>query len=164
MPPDFADNLIGLLPNLRRYGLSLSRKADIADDLVQITVERALSNWTSFDAQTRLEPWLFRIMRNAFIDMTRRDRTRGTGVDVTEQPEVLAHDPAAGIEARMMLQTVEQAMETLPDAQREVLHLVCVADLSYAEAAQLLGVPVGTVMSRLSRARIALAEKLGINS
>lgn len=162
MPPDLADELVRLLPHLRRYGLSLARRPDIADDLVQITVERALAGWQGFDRNTRLEPWLFRILRNAFIDMTRRARTQGTGIEVSEAPEILPHDPAPAMEARLMLQSAQAAMTTLPDEQREVLHLVCVAELSYAEAADLLGIPKGTVMSRLSRARLALAEKLGI--
>lgn len=163
MPPGFTDDLIRFLPHLRRYGLSLARRADVADDLVQITAERALANWQSFDPATRIQPWLFRIMRNAFIDMTRRDRTRGIGVEISETPEILPHDPQAAIEARLMLQSAQAAMETLPEDQREVIHLVCVAEMSYAEAAGVLGIPKGTVMSRLSRGRLALAEKLGIN-
>lgn len=162
MDPAFGEALIGLLPNLRRYALSLSRRADIADDLVQITVERALANHASFDTSTRLEPWLFRILRNAFIDMTRRTRTQGTQVDVFEMPDVISTDGAAVVETRLMLQSATAAMETLPPEQRDVLHLVCIEDLSYAEAAEVLDIPKGTVMSRLSRARLALAEKLGI--
>lgn len=163
MHPGFADDLIRLLPHLRRYGLSLARRGDVAEELVQITAERALAGWQGFDPATRLEPWLFRIMRNAFIDMTRRDRTRGIGVDVSESPELLPHDAQAGIEARLMLQSSQAAMQTLPADQREVLYLVCVAEMSYAEAADVLGIPKGTVMSRLARARVALAERLGIN-
>lgn len=77
-------------------------------------------------------------------------------------PEALATDPAPQIEARLMLQDVEAAMATLPPEQREVLHLTCVEELTYAEAARVLEIPTGTVMSRLSRARLALADKLGI--
>lgn len=163
MDQGFTDNLIALLPNLRRFALSLCRRPDLADDLTQITVEKALANHASFDPSTRLEPWLFRIMRNAFIDMTRRARTQGTGVDVSESPEILPHDPSAGLEARLMLNAVMAAMETLSDEQREVIHLVCVEELSYAETAEILGIPKGTVMSRLSRARVALGERMGIN-
>ena len=162
MEQSFTDKLISLLPNLRRFALSLCRRPDLADDLTQITVEKALANHASFDPSTRMEPWLFRIMRNAFIDMTRRARTQGTGVDVSETPEILPHDPSAGLEARLMLDTVRAAMATLPEEQREVIHLVCVEDLSYAETAEILGIPKGTVMSRLSRARAALSEKVGI--
>ncbi|MDO5529080.1 MAG: sigma-70 family RNA polymerase sigma factor [Paracoccus sp. (in: a-proteobacteria)] len=163
MDKGFADDLIRLLPNLRRFAMSLCRRADLAEDLTQITVERALANHAAFDRATRLEPWLFRIMRNAFIDQTRRDRTRGQGVDVTESPEILPHDPGAQLEARLMLGRVREVMDVLPAEQREVLHLVCIEELSYAETAELLGIPKGTVMSRLARGRIALAERLGIN-
>ncbi|MBK4214977.1 RNA polymerase sigma factor [Paracoccus caeni] len=162
MTPAFGEALIALLPNLRRYAMSLSRRADIADDLVQITVERALTNHASFDPSTRLEPWLFRILRNAFIDMTRRNRTQGTQLDVFEMPEVISTDGEAVIQSRLMLQSTVEAMEALPAEQRDVLHLVCIEELSYAEAAEVLDIPKGTVMSRLSRARLALAEKLGI--
>ena len=75
MDAAFGEALIALLPNLRRFALSLSRKPDLADDLVQITVERAIAGQAGFDRQARLEPWLFRIMRNAWIDMTRRQRS-----------------------------------------------------------------------------------------
>ena len=162
MDAAFGEALIVLLPNLRRFALSLSRKPDLADDLVQITVERAIAGQAGFDRQARLEPWLFRIMRNAWIDMTRRQRSAGTQVDVFDMPEALPTDPGPGIEARLMLQSVQEAMQDLPEEQREVLHLVCVEDMSYAEAAEILAIPKGTVMSRLSRARLALADRLGI--
>lgn len=162
MDAAFGEALIGRLPALRRYALSLARRGDIADDLVQITVERAIISAASYDPSSRLDPWLFRILRNAFIDMTRRQRTQGTEVDVFEMPEALPTDPQGQIEARLMLRATEAAMADLPSEQREVLDLVCVHELSYAEAAGILGIPAGTVMSRLSRARLALAEKLGI--
>lgn len=163
MTPAFGEELVGLLPNLRRYGLSLSRRADIADDLVQITVERALNSYASYDPLQRLEPWLFRIMRNAWIDMTRRDKTAGVQIDVHELPEALPTDPGKSIEARLMLESVDKAMSELPEDQRDVLRLVCIEELSYAEAADVLEIPKGTVMSRLSRGRSAILQKLGIN-
>jgi RNA polymerase sigma-70 factor (ECF subfamily) len=162
MDAEFGEALIALLPNLRRYALSLARRPDVADDLVQITVERAIAGHAGFDRQARLEPWLFRIMRNAFIDMTRRTRSAGVHVDVFEMPEALPTDPGPATEARLMLQSVEAAMTNLPAEQAEVLHLVCGEEMTYAETAAVLGIPTGTVMSRLSRARLALAEKLGI--
>lgn len=162
MDAAFSEGLISLLPNLRRYALSLARRGDVADDLVQITVERALANHASYDPASRLEPWLFRILRNAFIDMTRRTKTAGTQLDVFEMPEIVSIDGETVVEARLMLQATTEAMETLPPEQRDILHLICIEELSYAEAAEVLDVPKGTVMSRLSRARLALAEKLGI--
>lgn len=162
MDAAFGESLIALLPNLRRFALSLCRRPDLADDLVQTTVERAIANAAGFDASQRLEPWLFRILRNAWIDHTRRQKTTGTQIDVHDMPEAVPTDPAPGLEARMMLHAVEAAMATLPLEQREILHLVCIAEMSYAETSQTLGIPIGTVMSRLSRARLALSDKLGI--
>jgi RNA polymerase sigma-70 factor (ECF subfamily) len=162
MAADFEADLLARLPVLRRFALSLCRNPDTADDLVQITVEKAILGRAGFDPATRLDAWLFRILRNAWIDMTRRHRTRGTEIDVGDIPEVATVDGRRLTEARLMLDAAARALESLPVEQREVLILVCYEELSYAEAAQVLGIPVGTVMSRLSRGRIALAEKLGM--
>ncbi|MFP1643252.1 RNA polymerase sigma factor [Pontitalea aquivivens] len=162
MGDSFETELIALLPNLRRFALSLCRRGDLADDLVQITVEKALAARDRRGPDLRLDAWTFRILRNAWIDMTRRNRTRGTEVDVADTPESATVDGADVTESRLMLGATEAAMAELPAGQREVLLLVAYEDLSYAEAAEVLGVPKGTVMSRLARARAALAEKLGI--
>lgn len=163
MADTFADDLIALLPNLRRYALSLCRNGDTADDLVQSTVERALAARDRHDPATRLDAWLFRILRNAFIDMTRRTKTRGINVDIADMPEASIVDGPAVTEARLMLSAAEAAIEALPVDQREVMLLICIEEMTYAEAASVLGIPVGTVMSRLARARIAVANRLGIN-
>lgn len=162
MPQSFDDAIIAALPALRRFSLSLCRRGDLADDLVQITAERAFRARGSYDPATRIEAWLFRILRNAWIDMTRRDRTRGSEVDIFDAPEAATVDGTRLTDARLMLDATERALATLSDDQREVIILVCYEELSYAEAAEVLDVPRGTVMSRLSRARLALAEKLGI--
>lgn len=162
MDAAFGEALIRLLPNLRRYALSLARRPDLADDLVQTTVERAIRASASYDPASRLEPWLFRITLNAFIDLTRRQRTEGVQVDVFDMPEALPDDGDRAVEARLMLRATQEAMKTLPPEQAEILHLICVEELSYAEAAEVLDIPRGTVMSRLSRARLALADRLGI--
>lgn len=163
MNDPFERDLLTALPALRRYALSLARRGDVADDLVQTCVERALASRDSFDPSGKLDPWLFRILRNLWLDMTRRTATRGIELDVTETPEAAIHDGPRETEALLMLRKTEAAMATLPDDQREVMHLVCFEELSYAETAETLGIPKGTVMSRLARARIALAENLGIN-
>ncbi|WP_234854033.1 RNA polymerase sigma factor [Paracoccus everestensis] len=162
MDAAFGEALIRLLPNLRRYAMSLARRADLADDLVQTTVERAIRASASYDPAARLEPWLFRITRNAFIDVTRRQRTQGVEVDVFDIPEALPDDNDRAIEARLMLRATQDAMKSLPPEQAEILHLICIEELSYAEAAAVLDIPKGTVMSRLSRARLALSDRLGI--
>lgn len=162
MQDRFEQDLVEALPKLRRFALSLCRRGDVADDLVQTTVERAVAGRARFDPATRLEPWLFRILRNAWIDQTRRSATRGTEIDVNDALEAAIVDGPRQTEARLMLQRTEEAMATLPDEQREVIVLVCFEEMSYAEAADILGIPKGTVMSRLARGRAALAERMGI--
>lgn len=162
MNDQFETDLVAALPALRRYALSLCRRPDVADDLVQTCVERAIAARGAYDPASKLDPWLFRILRNAWLDIARRQRTRGTEIDVTEMPEAAIHDGDRVTEAVLMLRKTEAAMATLPEDQREILHLVCFEELSYAEAAEVLGIPKGTVMSRLARARIALAEIMGI--
>ncbi len=159
----FSDELIALLPNLRRFALSLCRRGDVADDLVQITAERAFAARDRFDPATRMDAWLFRILRNAWIDHARRVTTQGVTVDIADAPDAAVVDGVRDVEAVLTLRKAEAAMAELPDDQREVMMLVCVDELSYREAAEVIGVPIGTVMSRLARARLAVAAKLGLN-
>jgi RNA polymerase sigma-70 factor (ECF subfamily) len=158
----FSTDLIALLPNLRRFALSLCRRSDLADDLVQTTAERAFAARDQFDPATRMDAWLFRILRNAWLDTTRRQQTRGTEVDIADAPEARVTDGVVETENRLMLQSVEAAMADLPQDQREVMMMICVEELSYKEAAEVLDIPIGTVMSRLARARLAIAAALGI--
>ena len=162
MSDRFSDDLIALLPNLRRFALSLCRRSDVADDLVQITAERAFAARDRFDPTTRLDAWLFRILRNAWIDHARRVNTQGVTVDIADAPDAAVVDGVRDIEAVLTLRKAEAAMADLPEDQREVMMLVCVDELSYREAAEVIGVPIGTVMSRLARARLAVAAKMGI--
>ena len=163
MTTDFEKSLIAALPKLRRYALSKCRSPDLADDLVQITVERAVAARERFSPDTSMGAWLFRILRNAWIDQTRRSATRGTELDVSEMPEAAVYDGERALEATLMLRKTEAALLELSADQQDVLRLVCMEELSYAEAAEVLGIPKGTVMSRLARARMSLAEKLGIS-
>ncbi len=139
-----------LIPALRRYAYALVRDHAAADDLVQDTLERALSRWTSRRPDGELRAWLFAILRNLHIDAHRQARRRGVQVEIDEvdHGETAAHQEAA-LEARDVLATLEQ----LPEEQKSLLLLIGVEDFSYDEAARILGVPIGTVMSRLSRAR-----------
>ena len=162
MSDKFTEDLIALLPNLRRFALSLCRRADVADDLVQITAERAFAAKDRFDPATRLDAWLFRILRNAWIDQTRRTKTQGTTVDIDDAPDAATVDGRKVTETSLMLTAAEKAMAELPEDQREVMLLICVEELSYKEAAEVLGIPIGTIMSRLARARLAISEKMGI--
>lgn len=151
------------MPNLRRFAISLCRSRDIADDLVQVTVEKAFAAQASFDPATRMDAWLFRILRNAWIDMTRRRKTQGTQIDIDDVPDAQTVDGEKTVETAMMLKSTQVAIGELPEEQREVMLLICVEEMSYKEASEVLSIPIGTVMSRLARARIAIAEKLGIN-
>lgn len=162
MSDRFSQDLIDFLPNLRRFAISLCRSRDLADDLVQITAERAFAARDRFDPATRLDAWLFRIMRNAWIDMIRRKKNQGTQIDIDDAPDAAVVDGTRVVEATLMLGSAQKAMAELPSEQREVMILICVEELSYKEAAAVLDAPIGTIMSRLSRARMAIAEKLGI--
>ncbi|MGX0975777.1 RNA polymerase sigma-70 factor (ECF subfamily) [Roseovarius sp. MBR-51] len=164
MSDKFTEDVVALLPALKRFALSLCRRGDLADDLVQITAERAFRARDRFDTATHLQAWLFRILRNAWIDTLRRDATRGETVDIHESPQPDPIDSAAQTDDRLTLNAVRIAMADLPEDQRMVMHLVCIEGLSYAETAATLDIPQGTVMSRLSRARLALAKAVGIDS
>lgn len=164
MQDDIRDEMIRLLPRLRAFARSLTHSADTADDLVQQCCEKALRRIASFQPGTRLDVWLFRILRNSWIDSLRAQRTTITLDDLaSDGVELMGEDGRRTVEARLQLSAVERAMAVLPQDQQDVLTAVCVAGLGYREAADLLGLPQGTVMSRLSRARQALHQALNTN-
>lgn len=154
---DIDDQLRELLPRLRRFARWLTRDASSADDLVQSTLERALSRWDSRRDETALRPWVFAIAYRQFLDGKRRARRYASVLELFRSgPE--AEQPS--VEREVIAQSTVQALECLPDEQRHLLLWVSVEGLSYREVANLLEVPIGTVMSRLSRARAAL-RRLG---
>jgi RNA polymerase sigma-70 factor (ECF subfamily) len=157
-PTDLTDKIIALLPRLRRFALTLARHQDDADDLVQTTVEKALSRLDSWKEDTRLDSWMFKIMQNFWIDQTRARRTRGTEAPDYDFDAAPGADGRVVMDARLALREALDAAMRLPEDQRAVLLLVVVEGFSYREAAEVLQVPLGTVMSRLSRARLALEE------
>jgi RNA polymerase sigma-70 factor (ECF subfamily) len=140
------------LPRLRRYARALTGDRFAADDLVQDTVERALSRATLWRPGSKLDSWLLTIMHNLFVNGVRSAASRltvgGAEEDFDRHPGAPA-DPAA----RLDIRDLDAALAKLPPEQREVLLLIALEDCSYSEAASILGIPVGTVMSRLSRAR-----------
>lgn len=163
MASDFAQSLIVLLPRLRRFGLALTGSADAADDLVQAACERALRRRQDFLPGTRLDSWMFRIMQNLWIDNRRQHARRGGQPDDDETLAGLpGSDGRRATESAITLSRVLAAMDHLPDDQRAVLVAVCVEGLCYADAAALLDIPIGTVMSRLFRARRALSQTLDL--
>ena len=154
-----SDQLIAVLPRLRRFARGLTGSAADADDLVQAACERALTRAHQFQEGTRFDSWMFRIVQTIWIDQLRsRDIRRE---DAEEQGmHVGTDEPERRVEARLALQEVRIALKDLPPEQRTALLLVTVDGLSYKEAAEVAEVPVGTIMSRLARARIALQAKL----
>ena len=156
------DQLVAFLPNLRRFAISLCGSRDVADDLVQAACERALASAERFEPGTRFDAWMFRILRNLWIDVVRRRKTAGVQEDMSEREDIAGASGEREVEARMTLRSVGEAITELPDEQREVLLLVCIEELSYRETADVLDIPIGTVMSRLARARKNLALSAGI--
>lgn len=152
--------MIQMLPRLRAFARSLTRAQDTADDLVQVTCEKALRNLSGYVPGTRLDSWLFRIMRNAWIDQI-RSRRDTTSIDAMEDGFDLPGEDGRQItENRLHLAQVRRVIDALPEEQRAVMLLICVEGMRYREAAAALDIPEGTVMSRLNRARLALAAAL----
>lgn len=158
---ELRQGLTDLLPRLRRLARALTGHASDADDLVQIALERALARAAQWRPDTRLDAWVFGIIRHAWLDELRA-RSRRSRVFA---PEALGETVGeAAIDRHADAMSVATAMATLSDEQREVVALVLVEGLSYRETADLLGVPVGTVTSRLARGRQTLQHLLGEGS
>jgi len=147
-----------LIPALRRYARALVRDHATADDLVQDCLERAVSGWHQ---RREADPrsWLFTILHNLAINLFRQSKTRGTHVTIDETNQDDFGQEAVQ-EQTLMYKDVLDKLAKLPEDQRAVLLLVAVEDLSYADAAKVLNIPVGTVMSRLSRARERLQQEI----
>ena len=150
----------GLEPSLARlwrYALVLSRARDAADDLVQATCLRAIERADQFVPGTRVDRWLFAILRSIWLNELRSQRMREGGGFVAAE-EALTTDGAREIETNITISAVLRAIDRLPETQRETILLVYGEGYSYAEAAATLGVPIGTIMSRLAAGRAALAK------
>lgn len=145
----FDSDVIALLPVLRRYAHALTGDTAWADDLVQDAAERALSGWSSWRAHSNLRAWLFTILRNLYIDQLRKQRETMVAGDDSPWNYMAAAQEVDGL----FLRDVQRALYCLPADQREVLLLVGLEEFTYEEASRILKIPLGTVMSRLSRAR-----------
>jgi RNA polymerase sigma-70 factor (ECF subfamily) len=156
---NFRSDIAGEVPYLRRFARALTGDAALADDLVQDCIERALRKQHLFDETRRLRAWLFAILRNLYISGLRRNAHRATAKSVDE---MISGEDAVKPEqeSRLALSDIASALERLPAAHREVLLLIALEEMSYREVAEIIGVPVGTVMSRLSRARGSLRAML----
>ena len=160
-PDRFDGELLALLPRLRRFAHTLSRNPADADDLTQATIERALRSQAQWEAGTRLDSWLYRIMRNLWIDTV---RSRGRREDLhspVEEAERIGEDPRSAIEASIDLKKAMSAMQRLPEEQREVVALILIEGFGYREVSEMLDLPIGTVSSRLVRGRTALLVMVG---
>ncbi|MFF7395934.1 RNA polymerase sigma factor [Achromobacter sp. NPDC008082] len=146
--------ILACIPSLRRYARGLTGDPHRADDLVQDTLERAWSRYSRWQRRGELRAWMFGIMHNHFIDGVRANGRRADQAALGDLPDA----PVRATQTdHLEVRDLDRCLQALPAEQREVLLLICVEDLSYQETAQVLDVPIGTVMSRLSRAR----EKLG---
>jgi RNA polymerase sigma-70 factor, ECF subfamily len=161
MASDVRQDMVALLPRLRRFAYSLCGSLDEADDLVQAACERALTRLAQFEPGTRLDSWMFRIVQTTWLDRMRSVRRRNT-VNDSDALDGQSFDARIyeQVEARVALGIVRAEIGRLPEEQRVVLALVTVDGMTYQEAADVLEIPIGTVMSRLSRARRKLGEAL----
>ncbi|MBL8341757.1 MAG: sigma-70 family RNA polymerase sigma factor [Rubrivivax sp.] len=158
-PTVFRQRLLDAIPRLRRYARSLTREPSQADDLTQQALERALAHWRQFDPERDMLVWLLSIAHNAFLDSRRRDARLHFADPLEVQQAQDAEGGAPGTDVGLRMDLLA-ALARLSPEQREPLVLVCVEQLSYAEVAQVLRIPIGTVMSRVCRARQALRRFL----
>jgi RNA polymerase sigma-70 factor (ECF subfamily) len=155
---EFVNALVAQLPNLRRYAVALVGNAALADDLVQDSMERALKQSAQLRELKHLPGWLRRILYNRYIDGIRRDRSRGKQQDISEFADHL--DLSISADDRAEALDFLKAVNTLSEEHRQILLLVGLEDLSYQEISEELGIPLGTVMSRLARARERLRGRM----
>jgi RNA polymerase sigma factor (sigma-70 family) len=157
----FESGLTELLPRLRRFAHALSRNGADADDLTQATVERALRSRDQWEPGTRLDSWLYRIMRNLWIDTVRARGRKEKHEAPEEEAFDVGEDPREAIETSLQLKRAMAAMDQLPDEQREIVALILIEGFGYREVSEMLDLPIGTVSSRLVRGRNALVAMLG---
>ena len=155
---DIRADIVALLPKMRRFALGLSGSADKADDLVQDAVERALTHADQWEPGTRLDSWLYRIVQNCWISQGRKAAVRHRWQERESFAPQAYEDGRRTVEGRLDLARVMDAYTGLSPKLRSVAALVILDGESYQQAAEVLGVPIGTVMSRVSRAREALRE------
>jgi len=161
MPDDsFREEMIAFLPRLSGFALSLTGNADQRDDLVQETCARALAHRDQWQPGTRLDSWMFRIAQNLWLDRKRSERFRGEPVDIEAAGELVHSDGRVITESRLALAEVLRGLDQLSPEHRVLIGLVCVDGMTYKQASEILELPVGTVMSRLARARLALHDAI----
>lgn len=151
-PPDMIDLVEPMIPALRRYARALLRDAEESDDLVQDCLERALSRWHLRRTDGPVRSWMFTMLHNLAMNRLRSIKRRGISVPLDEAgTDHIRHE--ADQDHALLRGDVLSMLDHVPEDQRQVLLLVTLEDLPYADVASILGIPMGTVMSRLSRAR-----------
>ena len=159
MAADLTAEVQPLIPSLRRYARAMLRDGDSADDLVQDCLERVITHWDERHRAEDTRQWIFAIAHNLAVNRLRQERRRGMHVAIEDVDEATMVSPAAQ-EHRVRHNELMRALDTLPQDQRSVILMISVEDLSYAEVAEALGVPIGTVTSRLARGRERLQRAL----
>lgn len=150
--------MTALQPRLRRFAYGLTGSLDEADDLVQAAYERAISRIAQWQVGTRLDSWMYRIVQSIHLNRQQANRVRGAHLQPVDPDTLTARDEARALEASMTLAKVRNFIGRLPEEQRAALLLVAVEGLSYRDAAEVLDLPVGTLTSRVARARVALRD------
>ncbi len=158
---EFRRKLVEVLPRLRRFAWSLTSDRSEADDLVQAACEKALAHMHQWRPGSRLDSWMFKILYNQMIDETRRSYRKKVHMPIDDEHLTTAQvDGTQRIEAKIQLKEVMEAMKRLSPQDRALISLVCIEGMSYKEAAKTLDIPIGTVMSRLARARKKLHQMI----
>lgn len=161
MSEDISEQLVGLLPRLRRFATGLTGNLSEADDLVQLSCEKALRKQHQWQEGTRLDSWMYRIIQTTWIDQKRRQRNDTVSLEAEAVPEAPDRRSEHAAENHNMLDRVSQVLDLLPEEQRVVMLMIAVEGRSYQEVSEMLEVPKGTVMSRLYRARSRVQAELG---
>lgn len=154
------EELVALIPRLRRFARVLTGTMADADDVVQASLEKAMRNMHQWQDGTRLDRWVMTIAKNMWVDDRRLSRNRNPHEDITEFVTLSGDDGVDIIEQRDRDRSVRTAVDQLPDDQRILVGLIILEGYSYRETSEVLDIPIGTVMSRLSRAKAALGDRL----
>ncbi len=160
MHRDLNEQLIELLPRMRRFATGLAGAVDRGDELVQIACERLLKHHSRLKPDTRLDSWLYQVIRNLHVDSIRAQKARDRSVESVREITEIQGMGVSVLDQQLALHEVHLAMQELSEEHRSVLMLICVEGLSYKEAADVLEVPMGTVTSRIVRGRKALMDLL----
>ncbi len=156
MTDDVRRQIVDLLPRLRRFAYTLTGDKDRGDDLVQEACVRALSRLDQWERGSRLDSWMYRIAQNIWFDNIRALKVRGELIDIETAHDLVGDDGRRVADSRIALTELSGIIAKLPPDQRVVIALICIDGLSYKQAAEILEIPMGTVMSRLARARHAI--------